>query len=245
MKRNENNINQPLVSDAGKTTILGTIYKKEIQTPLTVHLEFGIQQKPVWTQSFLTPGQYVVLKAPGFKDGFFALAGLPKKTTWEFLIKNSSPLSDYLINLPVWSQVEMTPAQGRGFDMEKTFGRHVYLLGVGSGIAPLRSALLWMLAQKENFLSIHLFYGAINPDEFSYASEFDSWARQGVKIQKIVYPENPAWRGKTGFVQTLLPKKLSDKKDVVLVCGMKEMVEGVKARCKESGLSESHILVNF
>ena len=49
----------------------------------------------------------------------------------------------------------------------------------GIGLAPLRPAILWLLARRERYGRLVLLYGGRAPDQLLYTDELDAWAAAG------------------------------------------------------------------
>lgn len=56
------------------------------------------------------------------------------------------------------------------------------IAGGGIGLAPLRSAILWLLARRERYGRLVLLYGARSPQQLMYRDELDDWAAQGLEV---------------------------------------------------------------
>ncbi|MBI4411948.1 MAG: hypothetical protein HY541_05640, partial [Deltaproteobacteria bacterium] len=140
-----------------------TLVENRRETPFASHLSFEIKNGAL-RKSFAIPGQYAAIRLPGTKENhqvasLFAMSSCPQDDVWSFLVKRGSPLTDLLVNLKPGAMAEISPAQGKGFDMELCRGKNILLFAAGTGISPLRSALLWMMKKRKNYLAITLFYG--------------------------------------------------------------------------------------
>lgn len=215
------------------------------ETLLARHLQVEIKNPRV-TASYKIPGQYAAIRIPGFKDGFFAMTNHPEEKQWEFLIKESSPLTSHLLEMKIGGEFELSMALGKGFAIEKAIGKDVFFFAAGSGISALRPVLLEIFKKRGNYNSVTLFYGARNPDEFAYTRKFSEWEKNEIKIFRIISNvEHKEWRGPIGHVQQLIPKKIDSKKTAAFLCGMPEMVEDVKGKLLDRGLSKNQILTNY
>lgn len=212
------------------------------QTPSSTHLE--VLPDPKILRSYKIPGQYSLIRLPGFKESFFALSNPPGEKTFSFLIKKSSPLAEKLAGLKKGDEIELSEIQGKGFDLKQALGKHVLLLAVGSAIGPIRASLLTLLKNPSDSKSLSLYFGALHPKDFAYADEFEEWQKKGVKIIQTVYPPDPSWKGLGGFVQDHLPKTLPTE-TAALVCGMDRMVQETTQKLIKLGVPKNRILVNI
>ena len=107
---------------------------------------------------------------------------------------------------------------GKGYPIEDFYGREVLILGGGVGMAPLRSLLLTLIAQKDKFKRLLLLYGAKTPGDIIYKEQFADWKRQGVEIYRTVDNGDETWKEKTGVV-TVLCDDVKVDKEIAIVCG--------------------------
>ena len=92
---------------------------------------------------------------------------------------------------------------------------------MGTGVAPLRSALRHVMKHREDFGQLVVLYGARTPEDFAYRDEVQSWADAGVELRQVISrPDGHDWSGPTGYVQSLLDHVLADMPSpVALICG--------------------------
>lgn len=218
------------------------ILASSAETPLCQLIT--LQPPAALVPSFTTPGQYTVIRLKSHQDNMFALANRSGSAPWEYLIKKNSPQAEQLARLKPGSPVEITAAQGRGYDVTRARRKDVYLLCVGSGIAPIRSLLNYFLDHPETSRSLHLYYGVHEPKEFAFAREFTDWERTGVSITHVIHPAHPEWQGLVGYVENFLPKKMVGEKTVAYLCGMKSMMDETRAILLERGVGAEDILQN-
>ncbi len=199
--------------------------------------------------SFL-PGQVAVLQVGEDEAvrSYFAIASAPKDEEIEFLVKQTnSPASSALYELPVGASVRLIEIVGHGFALEEQRGRDLVFVAMGTGVAPLRSALRSALQRADDFGQIVVLYGARTPDHFCYTDEIESWKAAGVELRQVVSnPDGYEWAGSTGYVQSLLDNVLPNLSDpVALVCGSREMIEQTRDRLHEMGFAPERILTNY
>lgn len=193
------------------------------------------------------PGQVAVLSAGDVAPSYYALASAPADPQLEFLIKRGTPTGDALHKLEPGAEIMLHDITGTGFDLGKLHGRDLVMLAMGTGVAPLRSALRHCIQQTENFGQLFLLYGARTPADFCYQSEVDAWRAAGVELREVIsQPEGYEWAGSTGYVQSLLDNILPElSAPVALVCGSKEMIAQTRDRLHEMGFAEEDVLTNY
>jgi NAD(P)H-flavin reductase len=198
--------------------------------------------------SFQAPGQYVQLRTPSGRIGYFAIASRPGEGDhFEFLIKAGGELPDELIGLELGAGFEMTPAIGRGYPIQHHRGKDILLFAVGSGISPIRSLIWYLAAHRDDYAGVTLFFGARTPRHFAYQDEVSSWQKEGVQVVRVVSRQDRSDAGYVhGYVQNAIKAHpLTPANTVAFVCGMKGMVEAVTEELAELGVPGDRIFQNF
>jgi NAD(P)H-flavin reductase len=193
------------------------------------------------------PGQVAVLRVEGEEPAYFAFAGAPDDRDLEVLVKQKAGASAVIYNLCVGSQIELVRIAGHGFNLETMKGRDLVFVAMGTGVAPLRSALRHVLRRKGEFGQLVVLYGARTPDDFCYRDETEDWSDHGVELRQVISrPDGHEWSGPTGYVQSLLDNVLPDlSKPAALICGSREMIEQTRERLGKMGFKPEEILTNY
>ena len=118
---------------------------------------------------------------------------------------------------------------------------------MGTGVAPLRSALRHVLSRKQDFGQLVVLYGARTPEDFCYRDETQGWKNAGVELRQVIsQPDGHDWSGPTGYVQSLLDHVLPNlKSPVALICGSREMILQTRDRLQQMGFAPDAILTNY
>ncbi|HVF50820.1 MAG TPA: hypothetical protein VNA19_12075 [Pyrinomonadaceae bacterium] len=193
-------------------------------------------------------GQVALLKTGNERPSYFAIASAPEDEELEFLIKRTDVGAGRLIYaMQPGDRVELVAVVGRGFSMDEHKGRDLVFVAMGTGVAPLRSALRHALARAGDFGQIVVLYGARTPEDFCYRDEVEDWRAAGVELRQVISrPDGFEWSGPTGYVQSLLDTVLPNLSDpVALICGSREMMEQTRDRLREMGFAPEAILTNY
>ena len=198
-------------------------------------------------QVVFIPGQVATLRVNGEEPAYFAFASAPEDRELEVLVKKTAGASRALFGMKEGERLELLSVTGHGFDLARQAGRDLVFVAMGTGVAPLRSALRHVLNRKQQFGQLVVLYGARTPDHFCYRAETDSWKDAGVELRQVVsQPDGHDWSGPTGYVQSLLDRVLPDlKSPVALVCGSREMIEQTRGRLQQMGFAPEAILTNY
>src|ERR1700752_4375381 len=216
----------------------------------------GIRDQARLTRSFdlrpervvdFTPGQVAILRVEGEEPAYFAFAGAPADRDLEVLVKQKVGASRIIYDMCVGDKIELLDVCGRGFMIDEMTGRDLVFVAMGTGVAPLRSALRHVLKRKNEFGQLVVLYGARTPDDFCYRSEIEAWAGEGVELRQVISrPDGHDWSGPTGYVQSLLDHVLPElKSPVALICGSLEMIDQTRERLGKMGFKSEEILTNY
>ena len=193
------------------------------------------------------PGQVAILRVANQEPAYFAFASAPEDQELEILVKRTVGASVALFDLHEGARVELLGVAGHGFELHKQRGRDLVFVAMGTGVAPLRSALRHVLSRKEKFGQLVVLYGVRTPDDFCYRDETGEWEQAGVELRQVISrPDGHDWSGPTGYVQSLLDHVLPDlKSPVALICGSREMMTQTRERLQQMGFSPEDILTNY
>ena len=193
------------------------------------------------------PGQVAMLGLPDQEPAYFAFASAPEDRELEILVKRTVGASVALFDMKAGSQVDLLRVAGHGFALDEQKGKDLVFVAMGTGVAPLRSALRHVLNRKDNFGQLVVLYGARTPDDFCYRDETEGWEDAGVELRQVISrPDGHDWSGPTGYVQSLLDHVLPElKSPVALVCGSREMISQTRERLLQMGFAADAILTNY
>ncbi len=193
------------------------------------------------------PGQVAVLEVEGEAPAYFALASAPEDPELEVLVKQNFGASNRIFDMQPGELLNLLDVAGQGFPLDEQRGKDLVFVAMGTGVAPLRSALRHVLARKGEFGQLVVLYGARTPDHFCYRDETESWEEAGVELRQVVSrPDGHDWSGPTGYVQSLLDHVLPTlQSPVALICGSIEMIDQTRDRLSQMGFATEEILTNY
>ena len=193
------------------------------------------------------PGQVAVLSVPGEAPAYFAFASAPEDRELEVLVKQKMGASNLIFDMQPGERIELMSVAGHGFSLDEQKGKDLVFVAMGTGVAPLRSALRHVLKRKADFGQPVVLYGARTPDDFCFRDETQSWEEAGVELRQVISrPDGHDWSGPTGYVQSLLDHVLPDlKSPVALICGSLQMIEQTRDRLGQMGFAPNEILTNY
>jgi len=196
------------------------------------------------------PGQVVKVRTP-VGEGYLALASAPAPGgRVDLLVKRGGKVADAALAAAApGGTLELSAPFGKGFPVEQARGRDVLLFAAGSGIAPIRALVQHLVADREAFARVTLFYGQRHGADFAYRGEHLGWERRGVRVVLCPTAEDSAWGGVRGRVQEVASALSfgggTSGDAVAFACGMTAMVEQVRATLSRSGIPPERVHANF
>jgi anaerobic sulfite reductase subunit B len=196
------------------------------------------------------PGQIVRLGLPGLHDtqpGYFAIASEPARTdAFEFVIKHRPGIAALLASLDPGSSVEVEGPMGQGFNLAPYTGFNVYLIGVGTGVAPLRSVWRHLISHRSQYGRVAIYCGFLTPCHRLLTDELDALSEHDIEVSVSVSSGSENWDGPIGYVQdTLLQDAPDGKNSVACLAGMNAMVDSCRETLHTLHFDDSHILLNY
>ena len=194
-------------------------------------------------------GQVAVLAMAGLSPTYIAFASAPEEREFEFLIKRSvvPNVTSALFEPQIAEPILLQQIAGRGFPVEEYADHDLVFVAMGTGLAPLRSALRHLFPQREKYGRLIVLYGARTLDDFCFEEEMNTeWRAHGVELRQVLSQPNGEWSGPTGYVQSLLDNIIPElSQPVALVCGSPKMMAETKERLLALGFAPEKILTNY
>ncbi|MFY9646263.1 MAG: FAD-binding oxidoreductase [Terriglobales bacterium] len=153
-------------------------------------------------------------------------------------------MSNYLCNLDVGAEIAFQGPFGN-FILHPP-PRDTVFIATGTGIAPFRSMLHWLLAESERHQEreFWLLFGARREQDLYYRNEFEQLAAQHANFHFLpTLSRAPSeWTGLRGYVQEHLPEIIKGRTDMhAYICGLAKMVTANRDLLKNQGWDRTAI----
>jgi len=191
------------------------------------------------------PGQCAMLSIPGVGEAMFSITSSPTNTEFmEYSIKKAGVLTDWLHRAEAGQQITVRGPYGNAFPVEADLkGKDLIFIAGGIGLAPLRSVINYVRANRANYGKVDIVYGARSMDDLVFRKEIESeWdGKDDVKVHLTIDRAQEGWSGNVGFVPNFV-KELGFTADrTTLVCGPPIMIKFVLAALGEIGFDQTKI----
>jgi NAD(P)H-flavin reductase len=136
---------------------------------------------------------------------------------------------------------------GNHWPIEYAKEKDVVIVAGGIGLAPLRSAMYQIIAQREQYDKVVLLYGARTPKDILYSRELERWrAHFDLEVHVTVDQATGTWRGSVGVVTKLVPRAQFDPLNTIaLVCGPEVMMRFTTAELEKRGVEVQNIYISM
>lgn len=195
--------------------------------------------------SFL-PGQFVSLvhEVSGKPiTRAYSIASAPHGNRFSLCLNRveDGHLSPWLFSLVPGDGIEFTGPLGT-FTVRNP-QREIVMVATGTGIAPFRSMLEHSLAAMSRCT---LVFGVRYEANLLYREDLERWSREHTQFdfRPTLSRPGPGWRGRAGHVQEHVLQAIGERRNLdVYVCGLKAMVDDMRARLKAVGFERRQIIV--
>lgn len=197
-----------------------------------------------WRANFL-PGQFVQLLLPGVGEAPFCIASSPSDTKHlELTIMRRGLVTTAAHYIRPGDAVGIRGPLGRSFPVEDFKGKDLLVVATGVGIAAVRSLILYMIENRNDFGEITLLYGARFVEDLVYREELGSWSE---KIKVIVTLSKPteSWRGLRGRVTDHIGGLSLGRGTLATICGSPGVMASIAKELLKKGLEGKEIFLSL
>ena len=193
-------------------------------------------------------GQFVELSVPGLGEAPFTPSSSPAEDQRiEVTVMRAGRVTSRLHALEAGAVLGLRGPYGNVYPLDQFAGKDILILGGGVGLAPLRSLLFALLADRKRFNRIILCYGAKTPGDLVYRNQLKQWETMpGLELHVTVDKAEGDWRGKVGVVtKTLDDVSLDTSAAVGAVCGPPIMMRFATLALTQKGFRPANIYLSM
>jgi len=191
------------------------------------------------------PGQCAMLSVPGIGEAMFSITSTPTNTEYmEYAIKKAGVLTDWLHAAEVGQQITVRGPYGNNFPVEADLkGKDLLFIGGGIGLAPLRSVIQYVFANRANYGKVDIVYGSRSADYLVFRDELETkWPGiKDVKVHLTIDRPQEGWNGNVGFVADFVKSLKFAPDRTPLVCGPPVMIKTVLKALSDLGFESKNI----
>jgi len=194
----------------------------------TFRLEF-VNEEDKAKFSFKT-GQFGEYSILGEGESTFCIASSPTREGYiECTFRETGKVTSALAARGEGDIIGFRGPYGNIFPIHEWKGKSLLFIAGGIALPPMRSVIWNCLDLRDDYKDISIVYGAKCVEDLVYKHELKEWdERDDVSLYTTVDPggETPDWKGKTGFVPTVLEQVApSSDNTIAIVCGPPIMIK--------------------
>jgi len=169
-----------------------------------------------------------------------------EKGSFELCVRDVGLVTSGVHKLQKGDELGIRGPYGNSFPIEELQGQDLVFIGGGIGLAPLRSAIKFVLDKRGDFGEVIILYGARTKEDIVFADELDEWGKQeNVQVFTTIDKAQPGWSGHVGVVTTPLEKIKHAFKYKAFVCGPSIMIHFTIKGLLDLGWVEEDIITTL
>lgn len=192
------------------------------------------------------PGQFVMVALPAFPAVPISISRF-RANGIDLTIRAVGPTSTALVNLHPGAKVGVRGPLGTFWPIEDAYGRHAVVVAGGVGLSPLRGLVEALVANRDRFESVSLYYGSRTPEDQLFRQDLAAWtAGKVIDVAVTVDRAGPEWKGRVGVVTTLFDMMSCDcSKITAFVVGPERMMQASVQSLISKGVAPDRINVSM
>jgi NAD(P)H-flavin reductase len=194
------------------------------------------------------PGQVGQLSVFGTGESTFVINSPPTRMEYlQFSVMKAGEVTGAIHQLSPGDQIGLRAPLGNWFPYTQMKGKNVLFVGGGIGLAPLRTLILFMLDNRQDYKDITIIYGARTDTDLCYKEDLRQWgARDDINLILTVDVNSPGPPIRQGFVPTILNEVAPKPADTVaLTCGPPIMIKYVLQNLAVLGFGAEEIITTL
>lgn len=194
------------------------------------------------------PGQFNMLYVHGLGEVPISISGDPAVTDrLVHTIRAVGKVSAALCAAKPGAVIGVRGPYGTPWPVAKAIGEDIVFVAGGVGLAPLRPAILYAIANRRQFGNVVVLYGARTPKDMLFLDELRQWRGMfSMAVDATVDRAGPDWQGRVGVVTRLIEAASFDPvSTVAMVCGPEVMMRFSVEMFRRRGIHENRIYVSM
>jgi sulfhydrogenase subunit beta (sulfur reductase) len=192
------------------------------------------------------PGQFVMVALPAFPAVPISISRF-RSNGIDLTIRAVGPTSTALVNLHPGAKVGLRGPLGTFWPIEDAYGRHAVVVAGGVGLSPLHGLVEALVANRDRFESVSLYYGSRTPEDQLFRDDLVAWsAGRAIDVAVTVDRAGPEWKGRVGVVTTLFDMMSCDcSRITAFVVGPERMMQASVQLLISKGVPTERINVSM
>jgi NAD(P)H-flavin reductase/Pyruvate/2-oxoacid:ferredoxin oxidoreductase delta subunit len=198
------------------------------------------------------PGQFVMVSHAGFPPAAISVSRYHPPDGLELTIRAAGPATTAITDLKPGTVLGIRGPVGNGWPVEPAYGHDVVIVTGGTGLAPLRPLIDAVLAERDRFGDVRIYYGARTAEDILFEDELETWAaRDDIDLHcrwlddsGRVDPAAGAGPGRS-TVSAIHRASWDGSNAIAYVCGPERMMEATAIALAGRGIERERIWVTL
>ena len=207
---------------------VATVVERIQETAEIVTLRLVLDDSAKMKRFTFEPGQVGQLSVFGAGEATFVINSPPSQRDYlQMSIMQAGEVTSAIHKLAAGAKVGLRAPLGNFFPYAQWKGKDVFFVGGGIGMAPIRTIMLHLLDNRQDYGNLSLLYGARSPRHMAYSYEVDSWLNSGhLDVTLAIDAPFEGWKHKVGLIPNVLLELAPNPKNcVAVVCGPPIMIK--------------------
>lgn len=194
------------------------------------------------------PGQVGQLSLFGVGEATFVINSPPSQKNYlQFSIMQAGEVTAALHKLSAGDKVGVRAPLGNSFPYQDWKGKNIVFVGGGIGMAPIRTIMLHVLENKQDYGKVSLLYGARTPRDMAYSYEAEDWLRRpDLDCTLTIDAPFAGWEHKVGLIpHVLLDMGISPDNTIAVLCGPPVMIKFTVEALKKLNFPDTSIVTTL
>jgi len=198
------------------------------------------------------PGQFGMVSLPAFPPAAISISRFLAPDGLELTIRAAGAATSAITALQPGATVGFRGPVGVGWPVAAAYGKDVVVVTGGTGLAPLRPLLDALLAERERFGQVRIYYGARTAEDVLFRDEMEAWDAGNaldVTCRWLRRNQGPDGAGRGGpgrsTVSAIHQASWDGSKAIAYVCGPERMMEATTIALAGRGITRDRIWVTL
>lgn len=194
------------------------------------------------------PGQLAMISVFGRGESMISITSSPTMgKSLQFAIMRMGRVTNILHYLKKGEKMGIRGPYGNGFPVKEWKGKNLIFIGGGIGIAPLRSAYMYALHNREDYGDITIVYGARTSNDIVFRDELQKIRESGeAKVELSIDKPEDGWPEFVGFVPANVMRLAPKPKDsIAITCGPPIMIKFTLKELSHLGFAPDSMYTTF
>jgi len=194
------------------------------------------------------PGQVGQLSVFGVGESTFVINSPPTRMDYlQFSVMKAGEVTEALHKIEAGDKIGVRAPLGNWFPYNDWKGKDIYFIGGGIGMAPIRTIMLYLLDNRNDYGKISLLYGARSPQDMAYSYELADWTgRDDLHTTLTIDNACTGWDGCVGLIPNVLLEQ-APKPDncIAVLCGPPIMIKFTLEALKKLDFPDEQIFTTL